>query len=170
MPLTSAEKSLESDLRSLMLAQGQTAAATSASSEISKDRPKPKKSKKQKKREMSVKKRRAVLKVSTSVDPRLKMTLMNDPMFQDPELYHALMRECSKEEKTPPHKDYVPPKIVTDYLVLNDVRPLKKVTHSDFSRSSLVACRYRNPRTQRAGGSDKLNLLQICQFMHSLAS
>ena len=39
------------------------------------------------------------------------------------------MRECSKEEKTPAHKDYVPPKIVTDYLVLNDVRPLKKVNH-----------------------------------------
>ncbi len=45
---------------------------------------------------------------------------------QDPDLYMALMRECSLEEATPPGEEYAAPPLVINYLVRNDVRPLKK--------------------------------------------
>ncbi|XP_059090184.1 terminal uridylyltransferase 7-like [Tigriopus californicus] len=47
--------------------------------------------------------------------------------LRDPELYHALMEECSKEEAMIRHGQvYGPSPLVTRFLALNDVRPLKK--------------------------------------------
>ncbi len=48
------------------------------------------------------------------------------PSLRDPDLYAALMEECVKEESTPKGREYVPPALVTNYLIRNDVRPLKK--------------------------------------------
>ena len=48
--------------------------------------------------------------------------------LRDPELYQALMAECSKEERSTQQKrEYVAPELVVNYLAANDVRPLKKV-------------------------------------------
>lgn len=50
--------------------------------------------------------------------------------LRDPDFYHRLMTECSKEEKMVSQQrggEYHAPKFITDYLKRNDVRPLKKV-------------------------------------------
>ncbi len=44
--------------------------------------------------------------------------------LRDPELYSALMQECVREESS---KNYVAPPLITNYLIRNDIRPLKKV-------------------------------------------
>ena len=49
------------------------------------------------------------------------------PSLRDPELYAALMEECCREESLPRGEEYVPTPLVANYLVRNDVRPLKKV-------------------------------------------
>ncbi len=53
------------------------------------------------------------------------------PTLKDPELYMALMEECCKEESLCKGEEYVPPPLVINYLVRNDVRPLKKVRRSN---------------------------------------
>ncbi len=58
--------------------------------------------------------------------------------LRDPEFYHRLMSECSKEEAAAAAGginrvgDYQPPQFVKKYLAANDVRPLKKVSTRTF--------------------------------------